>query len=294
MKKYQAALISFIVVLMFMPIGHAMMVFIEEFWPNAKYLGAVVLGIVGAALLILGIFKNNNRAVASILGLISGVLVWTGWVEFSFMWIAEKEGVSPLMENGEIATKPEYLVMLSTLGLLGPILLYFALGRNNCTFFVWIQKKSGLGKHLKTQSNQLTKPLALTTFIETIVLLWTFYILLLLVYDKQIAGDQHPITYIVAFGSLLWAAWLFNRLLLIKKFDYAIRYAIPTVIIFWNFIEIIGRWDLLDEIWVKPFEHWIENSLLLGILLFFIVSFIRNGSKKRTNPIDQNSKVQLG
>ena len=69
--------------------------------------------------------------------------------------------------------------------------------------------------------------------------------------------------------------YLFIRLLKIKKLAYAIRYAIPTVIIFWTFVEILGRWDLLTEIWVEPSRYWLEMTMmaiaflvLLGVLLF--------------------------
>ena len=36
----------------------------------------------------------------------------------------------------------------------------------------------------------------------------------------------------------------------IKAFDHALRYAIPTVIIFWNFVDVAGRWNLFAEVWV--------------------------------------------
>lgn len=65
------------------------------------------------------------------------------------------------------------------------------------------------------------------------------------------------------------------------SFDYAIRYAVPTVVIFWNFIEIVGRWGLFKEIWVHPLEYLFEVSLFfisLAVLLFFI---IRNPSFNR-------------
>jgi len=118
------------------------------------------------------------------------------------------------------------------------------------------------------------KPMAVITFIETILILWTFYIVLLLVYDKDIAGDKHPATYIVAFGSLFWSIYLFLNLIKIKAFDYAIRYAIPTVIIFWNFVEVLGRWDLFKEIWVHPFEHAIEIGIITLLFFGFIAYYI--------------------
>jgi hypothetical protein len=79
---------------------------------------------------------------------------------------------------------------------------------------------------------------------------------------------------------LFWSAFLFLKLIKIKKFDYAIRYVIPTVIIFWNFVEVTGRWDMFKEIWVHPFEHWIANSIILGLLIGFIIYYIIDNKNK--------------
>lgn len=273
LKSARTGIFSFIIVLLFMPIGHALMVFNEKVFHDYKFFGAFIIGFIGFTLLVIGVFKNKNNSLATLFGLLAGILVWTGWVEFSFVWIAEKLNVAPLMENGEIATKPEYLIMMSSLGLLLSVLLLFLFSQNRCQFLNWIQKNFGFKKHLKfTKEN--TKPLAVITFIETIMILWLFYIVLLLVYDKDIAGDKHPITYIVAFGSLFWSIYLFLKLIKIQKFDYAIRYAIPTVIIFWNFVEVTGRWNLFTEIWVHPLEHWIENSIILVLLIGFLIIYI--------------------
>ncbi|OWR78128.1 hypothetical protein SJDPG11_01170 [Porphyromonas gingivalis SJD11] len=54
-------------------------------------------------------------------------------------------------------------------------------------------------------------------------------------------GDRHPVAYVVAFGSLFCALYLFARLIRYKRTGSAIRYAVPTVIIFWNFVEILRR-----------------------------------------------------
>lgn len=258
---------------MFMPIGHALMVLNEGAFENHKFIGAFVIGLLGLVSLVLGILKNHNKAVATLFGLLAGVLVWTGWVEFSFVWVAEKLNVAPLVEKGVVATKPEYLVMLSSLGLLLTLLIFFILRNTNCQFFNGFQKILGLKERLKVEA-QSGKMFAMLTFIETIMMLWTFYLILLLVYDKDIAGDKHPATYVVAFGSLFWSVYLFLNLIRIAKFDYAIRYAVPTVIIFWNFIEVIGRWNLFKEIWIHPFEHWIENSIILVLLLGFTTYYI--------------------
>ena len=174
--------------------------------------------------------------------------------------------------------------MLSSLGLLSTILMFFVSSKTRCQFLIWVQKIFGI--HIGTKAlDRGGKFVSVTTFIETTMLLWTFYIVLLLVYDKDIAGQNHPLTYIVAFGSLAWSGYLFLRLLRIQQFDYAIRYAVPTVIIFWNFVEVMGRWDLLDEIWVKPIEHWPEVTAimlcLIGCVGFYVWEMRReqSGSK---------------
>lgn len=269
-------ILSFIIVLLLMPIGHAIMILNEELLLHHKYLGAVIMGILGVAIFVWGIIAEKRHTFATLMGFLGGVLVWTGWIEFSFVWIAEKNNVAPLMGNGDIATKPEYLVMLSSIGLLATVCLFYLFSRSNCTFFIWFQKIFGYRDKVVLSQSGFKRPLAVSTFSETIMILWFFYILLLVVYDKQIAGDRHPATYITGFGSLLWSMYLFAKLIKIQNFDYAIRYAIPTVIIFWNFIEVIGRWEVFDEIWVEPIKYWWQVSLFfiafIALFILFIIS----------------------
>lgn len=272
LREKQVGLFAFLIVLLFMPLGHALMVLNERVLHGGKYPGAFLMGAVGVALLAWGVRSEQKAIKATLLGLVAGILVWTGWVEFSFVWVAEKLQVAPLMENGEVATKPEYLVMLSSIGLLGVFLVMFLFITTRCTFFAWCQRALGLQKQLRPASRaNISRPVAVITFIETVMLIWTFYIVLLVVYDPAIAGDRHPATFLVAIGSLAWSLFLIRRLLRIKIFDQAVRYAVPTVVIFWNFIEILGRWNFFHEIWVHPMEYWLENAIILAMLLGFVV-----------------------
>lgn len=270
--SYKYGAMAFVVVLLLMPLGHTLMVLVEHLFARFMFLNAFLVGLAGFFLLLVGLVYSQKKAAATILGLLAGVLVWTGWIEFSFVWVAQKLEVAPFMEGGEVATKPEYLVMMSSLGLLGTFMLLFLFAKNRCQFFNWFQRRLGL-KHFIKVNGSFEKPVALTTFIELIMVIWTFYLVLLLVYDPDIAGDSHPITYVVAFGSLFWSVYLFLKLVRINKFDYAIRYAIPTVVIFWNFVEVMGRWDLFKEIWVHPFEHGLEAGIIFVLLLLFIVLY---------------------
>ncbi|MBK6776932.1 MAG: hypothetical protein IPG74_14200 [Flavobacteriales bacterium] len=54
------------------------------------------------------------------------------------------------------------------------------------------------------------------------------------------------------------------------------------MVIFWNVEEITGRWNLFKEIWVHPFEHWLENTIILLLLVFFVVVYIASGLRDRT------------
>ncbi len=274
--------LSFVIVLLFMPLGHALMVLNEKILLNQKLLGAGIIGIIGLICLIIGLNIKKTQTAMTLLGLIAGVLVWTGWIEFSFVWIANKLNVMPHMENGQVATKPEYLIMPSSIGILAAMCLLFIFSDTKCQFFAWIQKVTGIKKSVVVQSKQ-KKPIVITTFIETIMIIWTFYIVLLLVYDTNIAGDKHPLTYFTAFGSLAWSFYLIFNLFKISRFDYSIRYAIPTVIIFWNFIEILGRWNIFKEIWIHPLEYRMEiiaTTVILVLLIGFLIYKTKKGNLK--------------
>ena len=270
-------ILAFLIVLFTMPLGHAAMIIMENlFGHEYVFLAAFILGIIGVILLIFGV-KNKNEAKATFYGIFSGLLIWTGWIEFIFVYIAQKYNVSPLIENGEVVTKPEYLIMPSSIGFLAVLILYYLFnGRTQCKFFTWWQKLFKIKRTTIVGANK-EKSFALSSVMEIILILWTFYMVLLISYDKTILGDRHPVTYIVAFGSLLWSLYLFLKLIKIKKLGYALRYSIPTVIIFWTFVEILGRWDVFKEIWIEPGKYWIEMSSILFVfaLLFGISLFER-------------------
>lgn len=289
LKQYGTGVLAFVIVLLLMPLGHALMVLMEHGFGAAVYISAAVVGAIGCGMLWWGVARPGRDLYATLLGALGGVLVWTGWVEFSFVWVANKLSVAPLTVDGEVVTKPEYLVMVSSLGLLGSMLLMFFFSHTRCTFFAWFQKRMGVHRAVPVNA-PAQRPLAVIAFLEMIMIIWTFYLVLLLCYDDAIAGDRHPLTWIVAFGSLFWSVHLINKLVRIRAFDHAVRYAIPTVVIFWNFIEVMGRWDLFKEIWVHPTEHWLENSLMLGLLIFFVVYFVVKGRKDR----QRRTKAALG
>lgn len=273
-------LLAFALVLFTMPLGHAAMILMDKLLGHdLLYTAAFLLGLAGVIILLAGIFSEKETT-ATFAGLFGGLFVWTGWIEFAYVYYANRFGVQPLVENGVVVTKPEYLIMPSSVGFWAIVMLFYIFStRSGCNFFNYIQRKLRYGTATKGNPQAELQPVirnhAMTTFMELNVLLWTCYIVLLFAYDKAFLGDRHPVTVFIAFGALAWSVYLFIQLLKIKKIAYAIRYAIPTVIIFWTFVEILGRWNLLTEIWIEPSHYWVEMTamcvafLALSAVLFF-------------------------
>jgi len=269
-EKPLIGIIAFLIVLFTMPLGHAAMIIMEKsFGHEYIYQAAVIMGIIGFGLVVWGTIINKE-ANSTFLGLFGGLFIWTGWIEFAYVYYANRFGVEPLIVNGEVVTKPEYLIMPSSIGFWAIIMMfYFLSSKSGCKFFNWFQQKLKIRNAVKLQP--VLHNFTMTTMMELIALLWTFYLVLLFAYDSNFFGDRHPVTYIIAFGSLLWSGYLFIKLMRITKMGYAIRYAIPTVIIFWNFVEILGRWNIFKEIWVEPGKYWFEMLLIFSVFIILVV-----------------------
>ena len=274
-------IIAFLIVLFTMPLGHAAMILMEKgFGHDYIYQAAVILGFVGFFLVVWGVVVNKETS-STFLGLFGGLFIWTGWIEFAFVYYANRFGVEPLMVNGEVVTKPEYLIMPSSVGFWAVLMMYyFFSSKTGCEFFNWFQRKLKVNNSISHTPK--SKNYTMSTVMELVILLWTFYLVLLFAYDNDFFGDQSPVTYTIAFGSLFWSGYLFIKLLKITKLGYAVRYAIPTVIIFWNFIEILGRWDVFKEIWIEPGKYWLDMTLVFVVFVALLV-VAAFGKKKKSN-----------
>ena len=282
-------LFAFIVVFLVQGLGHTVMILMETlFGEEYVFQSAFVMGLFGAWLLFIGM-KNPKEVPATWIGFFAGTFLWTGWVEFSFVAYAWHLDIPPLLdEAGEIATKPEYLLMSSSLGVLMATLVYFLLNpETKCNFFHWFQR------HMKLSTGKPTRGFkrnfAAITALETIYIIWFFYLALLLIYDESILGERHPVVYGLLFLNTIWAIYLTNRLFRYWRVAAAIRYGIPTAIIAWNSVEIIGRWGLFTEIWIHPLDYWLEMSLVLGaVIIAVILSYMTpaRGKAEFTNPAE--------
>lgn len=273
---------SFVLVLFTMPLGHALMILMEMFMdPVAVHYAGFTMGFVGLIMVIVGVFvKGDTRQ--TLWGLIGGLLFWTGWVEFLFLYYARRYGVPPEIEHGVVVTKPEYLIMPASFGLWMMVMtMYIFSTRNGCDFITWIQEKL-FGKHKnKIVVQPMTHHTSIITFMELNMILWAFYLLLMFCYDKNFLGDHHPVTYLIGIGCFIGSLFMFRRQLHIAAWGANIRMAVATVIVFWTPVEILGRINFFKEFWVHPQEYGFLLLCILGAFILLLVYMWLKGAKKK-------------
>lgn len=280
-KNWWKSIASFLLVLCTMPLGHAMMIIMENtMTPAAVHGSAFCMGFIGLLLVIGGVFvKGDTRQ--TVCGLIGGLLFWTGWVEFLFQYYATRWGTQPEMENGEVVTRPEYLILPASFGMwMMVMMLYIFSTKNGCNFINWWQRMI-----LRSHKNEIAaRPMAhytsIVTFMELNMILWASYLLLMFCYDKNFLGDRHPITSIVAAGCLLGSIFIFRKQLKLSSWGANIRMAIATVIVFWVPVEVLGRLNFFHEFWVEPEKY---ATQIVSILVAFLVLmvYIMMAARKR-------------
>lgn len=289
-KNIFIGIAAFFIVLFTMPLGHALMILMEHLLPSSElYHAAFAMGAVGLILTIIGVFIHGETR-QTLFGLFGGLLFWTGWIEFAFVYYAARYGVQPLIENGVVVTKPEYLIMPSSFGFwVMFMLLYLFSIKSGCNFFNYLQKIFFRKNKAPIKAVPITRHVALVTFMELNLMLWTSYLVLLLCYDNNFIGDRHPVTAVVAFGCLVGAFFMFKKLIRIGKWGYALRYSIATVIVFWTFVEVMGRWNILHEIWVHPLDYKSEMITMLALFVILLVASIYySWRKKKKQSRDKN------
>lgn len=280
-KNWWKSIASFLLVLCTMPLGHAMMIIMENtMTPAAVHGSAFCMGFIGLLLVIGGVFVRGDTR-QTVCGLIGGLLFWTGWVEFLFQYYATRWGTQPEMENGEVVTRPEYLILPASFGMWMMVMtLYIFSTKNGCNFINWWQRMILRSHKNEIAARPMTHHTSIVTFMELNMILWASYLLLMFCYDKNFLGDRHPITSIVAAGCLLGSIFIFKKQLKLSSWGANIRMAIATVIVFWVPVEVLGRLNFFHEFWVEPEKY---ATQIVSILVAFVVLmvYIMMAARKR-------------
>lgn len=280
-----------VLVAMILGIGlaHAVMRAIEEaIGHDATYVVQLFLGAGAIVWLWYGV-KSKSENFATWTGFFTGIVIWMTWVEFFYMYYGRKNfGMLPRMENGEVTTEPEYLIMTATTGVLLFMLVYFILDKDTrCNMFVWIQNRlglrPGLGPSTKTSKD---RNYAIITFMETIYVTWFCYAWNLLVFDPAFVGYGEGALLAElgsVFVSITWGGYCLSRLLKYRRTSTAIRYGIPTANILWISVEIVSGWGLMTEIWLQPQQYWRE--LLALLVAFGVLSVLIYRAPKKPSEV---------
>lgn len=275
---------SFLLVLFAMPLGHALMILMEKFMSEgAMHVTGFMMGAVGLVMVVVGVFvKGDTRQ--TLWGLFGGLLFWTGWVEFLFLYYVRRYGVQPEIENGVVVTKPEYLIMPASFGMWMMVMtMYIFSTRNGCDFITWIQKVCFRNQRKIIAAQPMTRHTSIVTFMELNMMLWGLYLLLMFCYDKHFLGDHHPVTFLVGMGCLVGSFFMLRRQLRLASWGANIRMAIATVIVFWTPVEILGRINFFKEFWVEPEKYvWQMVVILIVFLSLGVYLWLKSRLRKRT------------
>lgn len=262
-------LLSFLVVLFTMPLGHAMMMLMNRLMsPEAVHYAGFLIGLAGFIIVIMGVFvKGDTRQ--TLFGLFGGLLFWTGWVEFLFQYYANRYGTQPEIQNGVVVTRPEYLILPATFGLWMMVMtLYIFCTRTGCNFINWWQKLLFGKRKTEIAARPMTRHVSIVTFMELNMILWTSYLLLMFCYDSRFIGDHSPITFLVGFGCFVGSLFMFRRELRLASWGANIRMAVATVIVFWTPVEILGRVNFFTEIWIYPERY---KGPMIAVFIAFLI-----------------------
>lgn len=266
---WRKTVISFILVLFTMPLGHALMMIMgRNMEPGSVHVAAFLMGLAGWAIAIGGIFVKGDTK-QTLFGLFGGLLFWTGWVEFLFQYYVDRYGMQPLTYPDGHTTQPEYLILPATFGLWAMMMtVYLFCTKSGCCFINWCQKVLFGRKKAQIAALPLTRHTSITTFMELNMMLWTSYLLTMFLYDPHFIGPHSPVTIAIAFGCLIGAVMIFVKELHVAAWGANIRMAVATVIVFWVWVEVMIRLNFMKEIWVEPEKY---APQMVAILLVFLV-----------------------
>ena len=172
------------------PLGHGLMRVMEnDIDPSFLQTVSVLVGVAGWAIVVAGVFVKSDLK-QTIMGFTGGLLFWTGWVEFLFMYYANRYGTQPEIINGEIVTKPEYLILPASFGFWAMIMLVYIFNvKTGCNFINWWQKVLFRSRKNEIVTKAMTRHSSIVTFMELTMMMWTCYLLLMFCYKCMLASQ---------------------------------------------------------------------------------------------------------
>jgi hypothetical protein len=224
-------------------IAHIVMVLIEKHNATIKYDFAWACAIIGFITIYMTRWCKRDGW-QSFWGVLGGLGLWFAW-EYSLMYGGHRLGVTYTF-NGSY---PEYRIMKFSFMMLLMVFSYLMYQESvRCNFIYFLRRKLKLMRGV-VATGKVDNYGPRTAF-EYIMITWVGYVVLMIAYDDQIFGPESWFCYFVFFISFSVFFYLCYKLLGYDKFGANLRYAIPTVTILWNDVEILAKWGMLKEPWV--------------------------------------------
>ncbi len=281
-------IVALVVVALALPLTHSLSVFaLNLFGPERSFEAYFPLGVAGLLLLLIGV-RLNREVSGTLIGFVSGLLLWTGWASYAFRFNGISLGL-PMPELVPGRPWPHNLLYIQgSIGICVVTLLYFVLrSGTRCSAFLWLQRGLRLGIDRATDSP--TRNVCLITFIETVFVTWFFYSASLFLADPRYVGYESLFGYGIVAALFAWGLYLAWRLMKFTRVMAGIRYAIPTKAILWIPLgEVFPKYGWYDEIWLEPWRYSGPMLLLLGafIALFVITAIIPQRRQTNTQALE--------
>lgn len=226
--------------------------------------------IIGIFLLYISRFFARD-AIQTILGIIAGGLFIWWFIEYALIYTAQQLEIK---RYG--GSSPEYILIKHSFPfLIFVVVIFFFQENTRCNFILRIRRFMPIMR--KNIVSGKVDNYAPRAAYEYIMITWFFYVLLMFAFDPAIFGDRSWFTYLIFFACIASTLYLIYKLLGYKAIGANLRYAIPTMIILWNDIEILSRWKFFEEPWIN-----MNIPVMIMIGIGFIISgyFIVKDIKK--------------
>jgi len=266
-------LLAFFIPFMWKPVAHTMSVVNHTLVPGmGHYYSAGVIGVIGFIMVWTGFRKNELTG--TLYGFMGGSFIFMGLVEPSFWLFADLMNVAPLIVDGVYVLSPNLLLMQASATSFFVILILLGADKDTrCRMFLWFHRNFRLRPNPPTPGYR--RQPARIAALETIMISWFFYILIITLLDPRILGRDHPFTMFLFWAMLAWGLYLVAfKLAKFRAMGPAIRYAIPVAGILWFNVEMAAQWKWLVELWIKPKDYPVEDVAFA--LLFLVAMLISN------------------
>jgi hypothetical protein len=256
---------AFLTVLLVMPLAHACTMIALKLSHEGQLVVTAVCVIAAALLMYMTKFIRSS-AWDTFCGLVAGTLLWAGLVE-----IGVKLGA-------HVINVPEQKPTELTLAMIIPLVLYLLFNENvRCNFFISLRK--GLhtlrGAVKETPIDNWGPRAAFKMF----TLVWMGHVSLFFAYDPDFFGPQGKFCKVFFVACLIGGTYLFYRLTKAEEMGFALRYAIPTVVVIWSSIETLAKWKILSEPWITLNPAFM--IIVVGVFVIAIVFIVRAEKAKK-------------